>query len=95
MSTAAPRDLRNNYGDLLARASAGEHVDIVRDGVTIATLGPPRRPRGVSKARLAEAFRGAPRVDREAFFEDMYGEGPEALDDRLRDPFERSPDRSA
>jgi uncharacterized protein len=40
----APRDLRNHYGDLLARAEAGESLDVVRDGRVVATLGPPRRP---------------------------------------------------
>ena len=81
---AAPRDLRNHYGDLLARAEAGESVDIIRDGRVIATLGPPHRPAGTPRGRLIEVFRESASVDVDQFFEDLYGD--EGLDDTLEDP---------
>lgn len=80
----APRDLRNHYGDLLARAEAGESVDVVRDGRIVATLGPPRQPAGVPRGRLLEVFRESEPIDVKQFFDDLYG--PEGLDDRLGDP---------
>jgi antitoxin (DNA-binding transcriptional repressor) of toxin-antitoxin stability system len=80
----APRDLRNHYGDLLARAEAGESLDVVRDGRVVATLGPPRRPAGTPRRRLIEVFRTSESVDVGRFFEDLYG--PSGLDDGFEDP---------
>ncbi len=73
--TVPARDLRNHYGALLARAEAGESIDIERDGRPVATLGPPRRPSGTPVARLAEIFEHAEAVDAELFFDDLYGDG--------------------
>jgi antitoxin (DNA-binding transcriptional repressor) of toxin-antitoxin stability system len=84
MASVAPRDLRNHYGELLARAEAGESVDVVRDGRIVATLGPPRRPAGTPRGRLVDVFRGSESVDVERFFDDLYGR--EGLDDELTDP---------
>lgn len=85
----APRDLRNHYGDLLARAEAGEHIDVVRDGRVVATIGPPHKPTGTPRARLVEIFHESEPVDPERFFDDLYGA---ALDDRFGDPLAaRSP----
>jgi antitoxin (DNA-binding transcriptional repressor) of toxin-antitoxin stability system len=80
---AQPRDLRNSYGDLLRRVQAGETVDIVRDGVAIASLTPPRLPRGASRERLVEIFAGADQIDRESFFADLDA----VADAGLRDPY--------
>lgn len=81
----APRDLRNHYGDLLTRAEQGEHIDVVRDGRVVATLGPPRRPAGTPRQRVLDIFAHAEPVDAARFFDDLYGEdGP--FDDRLVDP---------
>jgi antitoxin (DNA-binding transcriptional repressor) of toxin-antitoxin stability system len=85
--SVAPRDLRNHYGDLLARAEAGESLDVVRDGRVIATLGPPRRPGGTPRGRLVEVFRASEHIDVERFFDDLYGEG--GLDDAFEDPMRR------
>lgn len=82
--TIAPRDLRNHYGDLLARVEAGESLDVVRDGRVVATLGPPRRPAGTPRGRLVEVFRTSEPIDVDRFFEDLYG--PEGLDDDFEDP---------
>jgi antitoxin (DNA-binding transcriptional repressor) of toxin-antitoxin stability system len=82
----APRDLRNSYGDLLARAEGGEYVDVVRDGRVIATLGPPRQPAGTSRGRLLDVFRTSEPVDVDRFFDDVYGR--EGLDDTLADPMD-------
>ena len=59
--------------------------DVVRD------IHDERERRGVSRERLIDAFRNAPTVDPDEFFEDMYGDGPDALDDRLDDPRARGP----
>lgn len=82
--TVAPRDLRNHYGDLLARAEQGERIDIVRNGRTIATMGPPRRPPGTPRGRLIEVFANSEPIDADSFFEDLYGRG--GLDDGFMDP---------
>ena len=51
-----------NFSDLLNRVAAGEEIEIVRNGATVALLGPPRR-----RLLPAEAFRelmaSAPPVD--------------------------------
>lgn len=79
-----PRDLRNHYGTLLARAEAGEHIDIERDGRVIATLGPPRRPSATARAKVVEVFRASEPVDAGRFFADLYGEA--GLDDSFGEP---------
>ncbi len=80
-----PRDLRNHYGDLLRRVQAGETLDIVRDGVPVASLTPPRRPLGTSRARVHEIYAGADPIDRAGFFADV----DEGLDPEVADPYER------
>jgi antitoxin (DNA-binding transcriptional repressor) of toxin-antitoxin stability system len=85
-----PRDLRNHYGDLLARVEAGESFDVVRDGRIVATLGPPRRPAGTPRGRFAEIFRASASVDVERFFEDLYGS--DSMDDTFGDPLRRQAD---
>jgi antitoxin (DNA-binding transcriptional repressor) of toxin-antitoxin stability system len=80
---AQPRDLRNSYGDLLRRVQAGETVDIVRDGVAIASLTPPRLPHGAARERLVEIFAGADQIDREDFLADLDA----VADAGLRDPY--------
>lgn len=65
------RDLRNHYGDLLRRVQAGESIDIIKDGTTIATIGPPRLPRGVSGARLREFYARAEPLDEQQFRADL------------------------
>lgn len=78
------RDLRNHYGRLLARAEAGEQIDIERDGRVIATLGPPRAPSGTPRAKVVEVFRTSEPLDSDRFFNDLYGDG--GLDDSFGDP---------
>jgi len=79
-----PRDLRNHYGRLLARAESGEQIDIERDGRVIATLGPPRRPSATPRARVIDVFRTSEPVDAERFFDDLYGDP--GLDDSFGQP---------
>lgn len=64
----APRDLRNHSGDLLARAEAGEHIDVVRDGRVIATIGPSHQPAVTPRARLVEIFQASEAIDADQFF---------------------------
>lgn len=78
----APRDLRNNYGELLDRAERGESIDVERHGRVIATLGPPRRPPATPRSRILEVFANSEPVDVDAFFDDLYGEDG-WLDDRF------------
>lgn len=77
----APRDLRNHYGDVLRRVTAGEEVDIVRDGVPVATVVPPRTRRPTSLARLREVFADAEPIDQEQFFADLESVVDPGLDD--------------
>lgn len=77
----APHDLRDHYGDVLRRVAAGEEVDIVRDGVPVATVVPPRTRRSTTLARLREVFAGAEPIDREQFFADLDRRVDQGLDD--------------
>ncbi|MBI4279518.1 MAG: type II toxin-antitoxin system prevent-host-death family antitoxin [Armatimonadetes bacterium] len=47
---------RNNFGDLLSRAEAGEEIVILRRGKAVARLVPPRRRRLPSLARFRAAI---------------------------------------
>jgi antitoxin (DNA-binding transcriptional repressor) of toxin-antitoxin stability system len=78
---AAPRDLRNHYGELLRRAQAGEEIEIVRDGVVVALLAPPRPPAATSLERLRQIFGGSVPIDRDRFFDDLDTEVDAALED--------------
>jgi prevent-host-death family protein len=81
----APRDLRNHYGDVLRRVREGGQVDIVKDGVVVASVVPPRRPEPTTSRRLREVFAGAEPIDRAAFFADL----DRAVDAEAGDPWER------
>ncbi len=80
MTTIPQKELRNNVGDVLRRAEAGEQFTITVAGRPVAELGPTARRRWVGGAALALIWETTPAT-------------PEALDDlerfpaELRDPF--------
>ncbi len=65
------RELRNDSGEIMRRVDRGESFVVTRSGAPIAELVPVRRRRFVSADAVLGAFRGAPRVDREAFRRDV------------------------
>jgi prevent-host-death family protein len=79
MPTIPQKELRNNVGDVLRRAEAGEEFTITVAGRPVAELGPLRRRRWVSGADLARVWETpAPR----AFVDDL-----ERFPGGLSDPF--------
>ncbi len=57
MTTIPQKELRNNVGDVLRRAEAGEQFTITVSGRPVAELGPAARRRWVSAAALESVFR--------------------------------------
>lgn len=63
MATIPQKELRNNVGEVLRRAEAGEEFTITVSGRAVARLGPAAKRRWVSGARFSELFRTpAPRT---------------------------------
>jgi prevent-host-death family protein len=56
MATIPQKELRNNVGDVLRRAEAGEEITITVAGRPVAQLGPAERRRWVSGAQLARVW---------------------------------------
>lgn len=81
MASIPQKELRNNVGEVLRRAEAGEELTITVAGRPVATLGPVRRRQWVDLASLAEL----PRLpDAQALMDDIRGmPGGDLLD-----PFE-------
>lgn len=65
------RELRNNSGDIMRRLDDGEAFIVTRNGVPVGELVSLRRRRVVNGPALAEAFRGAPRIDCARLREDL------------------------
>ena len=63
MSKLTATEAARNFSDVLNRVAAGEEVEIVRNGATVALLGPPRR-RLLSHEALRELMESAPPVDK-------------------------------
>ena len=57
MATIPEEELRNNVGDVLRRAEAGEEITITIAGRPVAQLGPTKRRRWVSGAALRAVWR--------------------------------------
>jgi prevent-host-death family protein len=63
MTTIAQKELRNNVGDVLRRAEAGEEFTITVAGRPVARLGPAEKRRWVSGPALSKIFQTpAPRT---------------------------------
>ena len=59
MPTIPQKELRNNIGDVLRRAEAGEQFTITVAGRPVAQLGPTQRRRWVSGPDLARVWQTA------------------------------------
>ncbi len=79
MSTIPQKELRNNVGEVLRRAEAGEQFTITVSGRPVAELGPVRARRWVSSAALADLWATPP--------DPTLGEDLEALGGLLTDPW--------
>lgn len=81
MATIPQKKLRNDSGEVLRRAEAGEHFTITVSGRPVAELGPLRHRRRVRVGDLDELWR----LPADAtFMEDIS-----AMGGGLADPFER------
>ena len=60
MVTIPQKELRNNVGEVLRRAEAGEQFTITVSGRPVAELGPVRARRWVSSAALADLWATPP-----------------------------------
>ena len=58
VSDIPQKELRNNVGEVLRRAEAGETLTVTVAGRPVAELGPAHRRRWVSGAALASIWRG-------------------------------------
>lgn len=56
MATVPQKELRNNVGEVLRRAEAGEEITITVAGRPVARLGPAARRRWVSGSQLARVW---------------------------------------
>jgi prevent-host-death family protein len=57
VSTIPQKELRNNVGEILRRAEAGEHITITVAGRPVAELGPARRRQWVTGEALRSVWR--------------------------------------
>ncbi len=60
VATIPQKELRNNVGEVLRRAEAGEQFTITVSGRPVAELGPVRTRRWVSSAALADLWATPP-----------------------------------
>jgi prevent-host-death family protein len=79
MGTVPQKELRNNIGEVLRRAEAGEEITITVSGRPVAQLGPTRTRQWVKGTELGELW--SSQVDR-ALLGELDGLGGE-----LRDPW--------
>lgn len=86
METIPQKELRNNVGEVLRRAEAGEEFEITVSGRPVATLGPVRKRQWVPAAAINEVL--ATPTDA-SWWEDIVSFGEEDL----VDPWEREENR--
>lgn len=60
MATIPQKELRNNIGEILRRAEAGEEITITVQGREVARLGPAHRRQWVSGPALASVWQTPP-----------------------------------
>ena len=63
MRTISQRELRNQSAAVLRDVQAGEVIIVTRNGTPVAELRPLAPRRFVSRAAIARAARGAPRIE--------------------------------
>jgi prevent-host-death family protein len=78
MRTITQRQLRNESAAILREVQAGQSLIVTRNGTPVAELKPVSPRRFVPRAAIAQAARGAPRIDAARFRSDL---------DTLVDPF--------
>jgi prevent-host-death family protein len=79
MATIPQKELRNNVGEVLRRAEAGEEITITVSGRPVAQLGPARTRQWVKGSELTELWAAPPDPTLEKDLEALGGE--------LRDPW--------
>jgi prevent-host-death family protein len=79
MATIPQKELRNNIGEILRRAEAGEELTITVAGRPVAQLGPIGRSHWVSSSELADLWAMPPDPTLEKDLEFLGGE--------MRDPW--------
>lgn len=79
MPTIPQKELRNNVGDVLRRAEAGEEFTITVAGRPVAQLGPTQRRRWVSGPELARVW--------ETPAPETLGDDLEQFPSQLADPY--------
>jgi prevent-host-death family protein len=60
VTTIPQKELRNNVGEVLRRAEAGEQITITVSGRPVAELGPIRARQWVPSSQLADLWRAPP-----------------------------------
>jgi prevent-host-death family protein len=85
MKTIAQRELRNQSGEILRQAEAGEQFTITVDGRPVAVLGPCPKRQWVPREEFLKAFRGLP-PDPSLMDELREMDG---IQDELTDPWDR------
>ena len=60
MATIPQKELRNNVGEVLRRAEAGEQITITVSGRPVAELGPIRARQWVPSSQLADLWSAPP-----------------------------------
>jgi antitoxin (DNA-binding transcriptional repressor) of toxin-antitoxin stability system len=63
MTRMTATDVARNFSAVINRVGAGEEIQIVRNGATVAELRPPSRPRGLSGRAFKELIDSLPQVD--------------------------------
>lgn len=58
-------EVSRNFSAVMNRVSAGEEIEIVRNGMPIMEMRPPSRPRGISAAALLELHANLAAMDDE------------------------------
>jgi prevent-host-death family protein len=73
------RELRNQSGEIMRELDEGESFVVTRNGVPVGELTPSRRRRFVAAEAAVAVFRGAPRIDRRRFREDLDAVADQAV----------------
>jgi antitoxin (DNA-binding transcriptional repressor) of toxin-antitoxin stability system len=76
------RELRNDSGRIMRELDEGGSFIVTRNGTPVGELRPLRRHRFVSASAAVAMFRGAPRIDSDAFRSDLDEVADQEIPDR-------------
>lgn len=76
------RELRNDSGRIMRALDEGQSFIVTRNSVPVGELRPLRRQRLVDARLVSELFRGAPRIDRDRFRQDLDATVDQGLEPR-------------